>query len=77
LVFIPTVQMLLTFDSGMNEVTLVQDSIVLTASFSFVGMTVLGENGEHKQLDLSLSLWTSGLIAMVGLLFTGNSLIRI
>jgi len=45
--------MLLTFDSGMNEVTLVQDSIVLTAFFSFVGKTVIGENSKPKQLDLS------------------------
>jgi len=64
------VGLLLTVDFGTDEFTLVQESIVVTGSFSFVGMIVLGENSESKQLDLSpkqldlsSSLKSSGFIA--------------
>jgi len=72
LVCIPTAQILLTFDSGTNEFTFIQDSIAVTVSSCFVGMTVLGENGEPKQLILSPTLWYSGFIATTGLLLTDD-----
>ncbi len=64
--------LLLSTDFEANALTLSQDSIVLTASFSFAGMTVLHENGEHKsldlspkQLDLSPSLQTSTAVLLL------------
>jgi len=69
---VATIGLLLTVDFGMIEAKSEQDSFALTASLSFVGMTLHDKNGKPRQSDLSPKILTSGFIATIGLLLTAN-----
>jgi len=58
------------FSHCMTEATYKHDFIIVTSSFWLDGMTLLGENGVPKQLNLSPTILTLVFIATVGLLLT-------